>query len=879
MATRPTEPLPRFPNYLQLRARSWVPQPLWHGLRVVSVAAMVVMACVLVRDPEAGLVVFWRMVVPVLPAVFFIAPGLWRNLCPLAALNQTPRVLGFARGWTLPAWLLEYGYVIGCALFFILASSRKWLFNHDGPATAWVILGAAGCAFVGGIFFKGKSGWCNTFCPVYPVQRIYNQTPFVTLPNSHCTPCVGCTRNCYDFNPGVAYMADIYDEDSDYSGYRRFFVAAFPGFVLAYFILPDPPAISVGALYLGFAAYMLGSVGLFVLLDTFVKVTTLKLTTLYIALAINLFYWFVIPGWLAAVGVADPTLACVGLRALLLGLTVAWILRTWAKERPFLQQIMQPQQTRVAAGAARALQDAGVTAKTEVTFLPQELRVLVEPNRTLLETAEGNHLPLEAGCRMGVCGADPVLIVSGMENLSPISDGERATLDRLGLGGNARMACMCRVKGAVAVSLQTKDARAAPPAVATADCDTSIQHVVIIGNGIAGVTAADAIRRRHPLCEIHLLGREKHPLYNRMAITRLIYGRSAMGGLHLNPDSWYEERRITVWLNTSAAKICADERRVELATGEQLPYDRLIIASGSESFVPPITNYGIPGTFVLREAEDAMAVRAYAQEHRTRHAVVAGGGLLGLEAGYALHKLGLDVVILERGPWLLQRQLDERGSQFLRQYLEGLGMHILTQVELDGVSGERRLESVVLKDGRAMPCELLLVAVGIKPNVALARDLGLEIDRGIVVDECMRTSQPDVYAVGDVAQFNGRVHGLWPVAVEQAGVAAINAVGGHAVYQEIVPVTTLKVVGVELTSIGRFEAAGEHESVIALEDTAGHRYRKLVLFQGRVVGAILLDYPAHTAAVTAAIKQGVDLSGHLDALGAGEWQVLDGQLG
>ncbi len=868
-------PLPPFPNYTQLRAHSRIPLALWSALRVVSVAATLLLIGLLLVEPQTGLIVFWSILVPLLPAVFFIAPGLWRNICPLAALNQTPRVFGFTRGWTAPKWWQEYSYVVGFVLFLACASSRKWLFNDDGLASGLLIAGALVGAFLGGVLFKGKSGWCSSLCPLYPVQRVYNQTPLLTLPNSHCTPCVGCTKNCYDFNPGVAYLADLYDDDPYYSNYRRFFVAVFPGFVLAYFTLPDPPALTLASLYWGFGMYMLLSVGVFFLLDIFLKVTTNKITALFTAVAFNTYYWFSIPAWLHTISGAESQAWSWGLRGAVLVATGVWLARTYAKEQPFLQHIMQPEETRVTVGAARVLREATKTGSAEVTFLPQELRVLVEPNRTVLETAEGNNLPLEAGCRMGVCGADPIVILNGMENLSPISDDERSTLERLGLGANARMACMCRVKGAVSISLHIQDAQpAAPIASANARYDETIKQVVIIGNGIGGVTAADYVRRNHPLCEIHLIGREKHPLYNRMAITRLIYGRSAMSGLYLQPDSWYDERKITVWLNTRAAHIRPAEKFVELATGEHLPYDRLIIAAGSESYMPPITGDGLPGIFVVREAEDAMEMRAYVQEHRCRRAVIAGGGLLGLEAGYALHKLGLDVSILERSSWLLRRQLDERGSQFLRHYLEGLGMDIVTHAELEGVTGEQRAQTVQLKDGRTFDCDVLVVAAGIQPNIHLAHELGLEIDRGIMVDEHMRTQLPEVFAVGDAAQFNGKVLGLWPVAVEQAKVAAINAAGGDAVYREIVPVTALKVVGVELTSIGRFEPETDEEMVITVEDTAAHQYRKLLIAQGKIVGAIFLGCPTDVPVVTEVIKREVDVTPHLDALRAGEWQVL-----
>lgn len=875
----PLESLPVFPNYIQLRTRSRLPARLWPWMRAGSVAVTLVLVAVLIILPQTGLFVFWRLLIPLLPLLFLIAPGLWRNICPLAASNQTPRVFSFTRGLTPPAWLKEYGYVIGFSAFFLLASSRKWLFNYDGLATALLLLAALAAAFVGGLLFKGKSGWCSSLCPLLPVQRLYNQTPFVTVANSHCTPCVGCTKNCYDFNPSVAALADLYDDDRYYSGYRKFFAAALPGFILAYFTLPDPAMSDVPSMYLWFALYMLVSVGVFFVLDAFLKVTTNTLTTLCGVAALNLFYWFGLPAWLNAVGglfgATPPAwIAWLG-QATILVLTVIWVARTYAKEPLFLGQVMQQEETRIAPGAARVLRKATQQAKAEITFMPSEVRVLAESNRTLLEIAESNNQPLEAGCRMGMCGADPVVILSGMEHLSALGGEERSTLERLGLGEGARMACMCRVKGPVALSLDIKQAQLAATVSAATGYDPAIKRVVVVGNGIAGVTAADYVRRQHPDCEIHLIGREKHHLYNRMAITRLIYGRSAMSGLYLQPDTWYDERKITCWLNTQVTRVACDERNVTLATGQTLPYDRLILTSGSASLVPPIEGFGMPGTFVLREAEEAMEIRAFVQQHQCRQAVIGGGGLLGLEAGYALHKLGMAVSVLERGEWLLRRQLDERGSAFLRQYLEAMGMDIVVQAETAAPLGDGRVSQVLLKDGRTLPCDLLLIAVGIKPNVELARAAGLAVNRGVIVDAAMRTSTADVFAAGDACEFEKQIPGLWPVAVEQARVAAVNAMGGQEVYRETVPVTALKVVGIDITSIGRFDQRSEDEIVIALEETGEHRYRKLVIAGGKIVGAILLGYPMYAPAVTAAIKGDADVTDYLDDLRAGRWEVLE----
>jgi nitrite reductase (NADH) large subunit len=296
--------------------------------------------------------------------------------------------------------------------------------------------------------------------------------------------------------------------------------------------------------------------------------------------------------------------------------------------------------------------------------------------------------------------------------------------------------------------------------------------------------------------------------------------------------------------------------------------------------VPPIVGFGLPGTFVLREADDAMRIRAFAQDHRARQAVVAGGGLLGLEAAYALHKLGLHAAVLERSDRLLKRQLDARAGQYLRDYLEHLGLDIVVNAETasvhavaDGASDER-VREVVLKDGRRLPCDVFLVAAGITPNITMAREAGLDCKRGVLVDETMRTSDPLIFAAGDVAEYSRQIYGLWPTAVEQAEVAATNALGATSLYGGTVPVTILKVVGVDVTSVGRFEAERPDDLVIALEDPAEGRYRKLVIAEGKIVGAILLGYPQDASAVTAAIKQGRDVRALLPELRAGNWAIL-----
>jgi NADPH-dependent 2,4-dienoyl-CoA reductase/sulfur reductase-like enzyme/ferredoxin len=857
-------------------------------IRTAVLAVTLTIVGLLWFDKPLGLRIFWGIAIPMLPIFFFVAPGVWRNICPLASSNQLPRALKWTRALTPPPWLKRYSYAISITFFFAFVSLRKIGLQTSGLWTGILLLAVVINAFIGGMIFKGKSGWCSSICPLLPVQRIYGQTPFLLVANTHCQPCVGCAKNCYDFNPKVAYLADLHENDATWSAGRKFFVAAFPGLILGFFRVPSVPTASIGLIYGELALYVAASVAAFVLLDAFIGVSTHKLTTLYAVVALNAFYWYAFPVIVKAVsGIESPTALTWAARVVVLGLTVAWVGRTYIKERKFLAQAKSPAPAARGAGAgaggrgaradsiaSRSIADRG---KPEITFLPDEKRIVAGDGQTILEVAEANGLQIEAGCRMGICGADPIAIVAGESNVSGISDDERATLERLGLADNTRMACCCRISGPVSVSLTPEQpGELRPSQVLRLDFNRSVERVVVIGNGIAGITAADYARRNHPEVSIDVIADEAYHLYNRMAITRLIYGRSAMQGLYLNPDPWYESRSITPWLNTRVQAIDRAAQEVVTGTGERLHYDRLILAMGSSSTVPSIEGWGAPGTFVLRSADDALRVRAFAQLHGARRGVVAGGGLLGLEAAYALHKLGISTIVLERSERLLRRQLDARASQLLHKYLEGIGISIWTKAETAEVYADLRLEEVVLTDGRTAPADVLIVAAGITPNIDIARDAGLATNKGIIVDEHMRTSDEHVFAAGDAAEFPGQPVGLWPTAVDQGRVAGEGAVKqALSSYGGTVPVTVLKVVGVDLTSVGQFEPTSDEDTVITQEDEAALRYGKLVISGDRIVGAILLGYSREVAPVTSAVKQKWDISPVLDDLQAGRWDALE----
>ncbi|GAA3827199.1 FAD-dependent oxidoreductase [Nocardioides panacisoli] len=861
-----------FRTYQELPRR--IPVRAWRVVRVGSVAAYLALVVTLVVRPTTGLALFFGVVVPVLPILFFVAPGVWRNICPLSSANQSARVLGFTLGRTAPRWWSERGYVVAITLFFGIAGARLALFNSSGTATAALLAVIILSAFAMGVVFKGKSGWCSSICPLLPVQRLYGQTPFVLSPNSHCQPCLACTRNCYDFQPQLAQQADLHDLDSRWSQPRRLFASALPGFVAGFFTLLGEPALTTPQTYGRLALFVAASVACFLVLEVFLGVSAGMVTALAGAAALNLFYYYGTPRAGSALstllGTANPGWLRWPVLAVVAPLTLVWLLRTHWAERRYLAETGQDEVTDLGMPVVPTVAEAPAA---EVAFVGGPT-ASATTGQSVLELAESCGLQIEAGCRMGVCGADPVAVVGGAEHLSVAEEEELSTLRRLGLAPNTRLACCARATGGPVTVGLTPD-RGASVETPPPSFDRSITSVVVIGTGVGGVTAADFVRRGHPDCEIHLVGQEPHLLYNRMGISRIVYGRSAMSGLSLLPEEWYDDHRVTTWLNTLATDVDTAGRSVRLGTGEHLFYDRLILATGAQGTVPPLRGFGGPGTFVLRTAEDAGRIRAYAQQHGVTRAVVAGGGLLGLEGAWALRRLGLTVTVLERNTRLLPRNIDARASELVHEHLTRAGIAVRYRASAAALEGGSVLEQVRLDDGSLLPAGIFLAAIGITPNVDLARRAGLAVDRGIVVDDRMRTSAPDVYAVGDAAEHDARVLGLWPVATKQAEVAAANALGGDESIEADLPAMILKGVDLDLSAVGRVEP--EPGDVVLTEDLpAVPLYRRLLLAGDVVAGVLVLGAaPEFLSAATTAVKRGTRLGPEaLARLRAGDWMAV-----
>jgi nitrite reductase (NADH) large subunit len=290
--------------------------------------------------------------------------------------------------------------------------------------------------------------------------------------------------------------------------------------------------------------------------------------------------------------------------------------------------------------------------------------------------------------------------------------------------------------------------------------------------------------------------------------------------------------------------------------------------------VPPIEGLNHPAVFVLRRADDAVGIRAYAQRHRSRRAIVVGGGLLGLEAAHALHTFGLRPTVVQRSSRLLLGQFDERAAGLIQHYLTGLGVHLVLGVTPAAVVEQDGGLALTLSDGSAMATDIVVLCTGIRPNVDLAVTAGLDVDRGVLVDDGMQTSDPHIYAAGDIVQHRSEIPGLWPIAVEQAEVAAANVTGDKKTYTPRPQVTILKGIGLSATAIGDVDGRNGDEILIHEPPPDEVRYLKLVIRNGILAGAVLLGDWTEATSIVDAVTSRRNVSTMLPALRTGDMSPL-----
>jgi nitrite reductase (NADH) large subunit len=363
-------------------------------------------------------------------------------------------------------------------------------------------------------------------------------------------------------------------------------------------------------------------------------------------------------------------------------------------------------------------------------------------------------------------------------------------------------------------------------------------QLVVVGNGMAGMRAVEELLSRAPgRFDITVIGAEPHPNYNRILLSSVLAGDKTLGEIVVNTHGWYDEQGVRLIAGITATAIDRRARRVMLADGTAVPYDKLLLATGSKPLAPAIPGIGFANVRAFRDIADVEAL--IAATRRDRRAVVIGGGLLGLEAAWGLRRRGMSVALVHLMPTLMERQLDAAAGALLLRSLDARGIDVFVNSQTEEIAGSGRAEAVVLADGRKIPADLVVLAIGIRPNVELARNAALDVNRGILVGDDMATSDPDIYAVGECIEHNGQVFGLVAPIWDQARVCGARLAGDAALYVPPPVFTSLKITGIDVFSAGALAASDEVDEEITLHDAKGGLYKKVILRNNRVVGSVL----------------------------------------
>ncbi|MBI5606337.1 MAG: NAD(P)/FAD-dependent oxidoreductase [Deltaproteobacteria bacterium] len=396
-------------------------------------------------------------------------------------------------------------------------------------------------------------------------------------------------------------------------------------------------------------------------------------------------------------------------------------------------------------------------------------------------------------------------------------------------------------------------------------------NYIIIGNGVAGTTAAETIRKTDPAGEIKIFSDEAFPFYSRIRLMEYLAGELEMPKLQIRSNAWYDAQKIQLLLNTKIKEIDKDRKEVVTRSGERYAYDKLLLATGGYSFVPPIKGAEKPGVFTLRSLKDARAIQTFAAGKT--NALLIGGGLLGLEVGNSLRKTGLKVTVAEFFPRLLPRQTDPACAALLQGRLEQMGFHFYLGVVSKEITGDDHAQGLLLEDGRSIETNLIIISAGVRPNLELGQNLGLKIGKAIPVSDRMETEIPDIYAAGDGIEHKGMVYGIWPASEKQGQVAGLNMAGGTAEYTGTTPSNQLKVAGIDLLAAGDIDPEGKLLAFVDQNQAAG-TYRKLVLKDNQLVGSLLFGTLEGRKKILKALEEKKDLSAIKDQLARFDLEAL-----
>jgi nitrite reductase (NADH) large subunit len=383
--------------------------------------------------------------------------------------------------------------------------------------------------------------------------------------------------------------------------------------------------------------------------------------------------------------------------------------------------------------------------------------------------------------------------------------------------------------------------------------------LVVVGNGMAGMRTVEELLKLAPdAYDITVFGAEPHGNYNRILLSPVLSGEKSVPEIMLNTRDWYRDNGVTLFAGDPVARIDRKRRVVHAQSGLQVKYDRLLLATGSKPFIVPVPGHQLPGVIGFRDLEDVDTMLAAAR--RGGRAVVVGGGLLGLEAANGLQRRGMEVTVVHVTDSLMNQQLDPHAGALLKATLELKGLRILLGTQTAEILGHERVEGVRFADGAELPADLVVMAAGVRPNIALAQEAGLHCERAIVVDDTLQSYDPRIYAVGECVQHRRSTFGLVAPIWDQARVCAAHLAGaGHRRYVQQATATRLKVTGVDLYSAGDI-VGGEGSEDLVLRDRRAGVYKRLVVTGNRLAGAVLYGDVQDGPWYFDLIQEGADIS-------------------
>ncbi|MEK3984109.1 nitrite reductase large subunit NirB [Paenibacillus sp. FSL K6-3166] len=379
------------------------------------------------------------------------------------------------------------------------------------------------------------------------------------------------------------------------------------------------------------------------------------------------------------------------------------------------------------------------------------------------------------------------------------------------------------------------------------------EKLVLVGNGMAGIGTIEQILKLGGAYDITVFGSEPHPNYNRIMLSYVLEGSKTLNDIVLNDWNWYEDNNITLHTGTTVTRIDEGSKQVVTDNGMIVPYDKVIIATGSNSFILPVPGSDKEGVVGFRDISDCDAMLSAAKQYSK--AAVIGGGLLGLEAAKGLVNLGMDVTVVHLMEDLMERQLDRNASSMLQAELERQGVKFAMGKQTVELTGEKRVSGLRFSDGSMLTADFVVMAVGIKPNVTLAKESGISVNRGIVVDDYLQTSMQNVYSIGECAEHRGMCYGLVAPLFEQGMVLAKHLCGSNTKpYEGSIVSTKLKISGVDVFSAGEFLDSSDH-TVISNKDEWKRTYKKILLKNNVIVGAVLFGDVTESANLQKLVKQ------------------------